>query len=542
MAKKQSTPQSAVPAVLVYDGIAYRQSRDQSASWVITFVCPAEELTTWSGIPQRTDQTVIGFQRPENEDRIEKAKKFFELGINQSPTAIVVGIHPPTSPDKRSIRLEFDPADEGKPIRRCKLHVSWDVSVEDNIEEIASIIREQLTSRLSQNGSVAGALPPSQVPASPQSTPDAITEGEQDEEVELPEEDEEEPEDAETEAEEESIELGRSLIEKLLEQLENKEWCEENIDALRNMARPATIIDGQHRIRGAERCEREIPFTVCAIYDCPWPEQIFQFTVVNYTAKGIPDQFITANAALSLTRGELDGLKRRLYQAGVKVVEYDLMRVVNFDSRSAFYELVNLGEKKNPSKIGYKTMVQMANVWYKGKNHALKRIISNLYPSVNGPKAKRVRMGRWMNEDWGDFFLAFWDVVHDKFSAHTSHDAGHTLWEVGHSNLMIAVVLVELQSAFLQNISQQNKRFFQLDKPEDDWAKQEFLKRIREQAGEFLESLPPAFFSCSWGTKSLNTGAGRLALRDAIGNMIGTNGTFKYQQSTLVTGKVEKAK
>ena len=136
---------------------------------------------------------------------------------------------------------------------------------------------------------------------------ETAADGETDDELELPEEDEDDNAE-ETDAEEEPIELGRSLIEKLRQQLDNRDWCEQNIDALKHMARPATISDGQHRLGGAGRCERYIPFTVCAIYDCPWPEQIFQFTVVNYTARGIPDQFITANAALCLRTGNWNRL------------------------------------------------------------------------------------------------------------------------------------------------------------------------------------------------------------------------------------------
>jgi hypothetical protein len=529
--------------VITYPGIAYRQSRDAGAPWIVTFVCSAEELNSWAGIPQRTDQTVIGFQRPDDPVRVEKAKAFFELGINQSPTAIVVGIHPPTSSEERKVRLEFEPADEGKPIRRCKLHVAWDVGLEDDIEAVVRLIRKQLTVRM-QQGDGTAAQPSGQnggaVAAPGTVAPTAAPESDTEDEEDLPN-DQEEANDEEA-VEEEPIELGRSLIEKLLEQLDNREWCEQNIEALRNMARPATIIDGQHRIRGAERCEREIPFTVCAIYDCPWSEQIFQFTVVNYTARGIPDQFITANAALSLTRGELEGLKHRLYQAGVKVVEYDLMRVVNFDPRSPFYERVNLGEKKDPEKIGYKTMVQLAKAWYSGKHHAIQPILNNLYPSLQGPRSKRNRLGRWMNDDWGDFFMAFWDVVHSKYATASSHDEGHTLWDVGYSNLLIAVVLVELQNAFLEHLSQQDEEFFEVDKTNDEKAKEELRIKLKRRAEKFLEWIPPTFFGCRWGTKSLNTGAGRTALAETIESLVKSKGKFNYPNSTLVKGKAEKGK
>ena len=197
-------------------------------------------------------------------------QKFFDLGTNQSPTAIVVGIHPPTDPEKRTIRLVFNPEDEGKAIRRCALHVGQDTSLETDLDAVVNMIREQLTARLRQGEAAPAEGGSVAVTTAAQFAPPAepTAEGESDDELELPEdEDDANAEDAE--AEEEPIELGRSLIQKLMEQLDNREWCEQNIEALMNMALPATIIDGQHRIRGAERCEREIPFTVCATTIAP---------------------------------------------------------------------------------------------------------------------------------------------------------------------------------------------------------------------------------------------------------------------------------
>jgi hypothetical protein len=344
----------------------------------------------------------------------------------------------------------------------------------------------------------------------------------------------------EDEGEDEEIELGRSLIETLLTKLADPTWCQENIEALKEMARPATIIDGQHRIRGASSCERNIPFTVCAIYDCAWPEQIFQFTVVNYTAKGIPDQFITANAALSLTRGELGNLQERLVQAGVKVVEYDLMRIVNFDTRSPFYDLVNLTEKKNPAKIGYKTMVNLAKGWYSAKNPAFAQVLLNLYPSVTGSRAKRVRVDRWKADDWGDFFIDFWTAVQMKYRDMEGHEPGHILWEVGHSNLLIAIVLVELQNAFFRNLSSQDEEFFEVSKDSDAKAKAELQAKLKRRAEKFLEWIPSEFFATKWGIKSLNISAGRGALVQAIQSLVDQKGKYQYQKSTLVTGQLEK--
>ncbi len=137
------------------------------------------------------------------------------------------------------------------------------------------------------------------------------------------------------------------------------------------------------------------------------------------------------------------------------------MGVVNFDTRSPFYERVNLAEKKDPSKIGYKTMVQLAKTWYSGKNNAAPADPQEPLPDGPG-RGRRIRLTRWTDNDWGEFFLTFWEVVHTKYSTLPSHEEGHTLWSVGHSNLLIAVVLVELQNAFLDHLSQQDEEFFEV--------------------------------------------------------------------------------
>ncbi|MBV8610308.1 MAG: hypothetical protein JO034_22965, partial [Singulisphaera sp.] len=105
---------------------------------------------------------------------------------------------------------------------------------------------------------------------------------------------------------------------------------------------------------------------------------------------------------------------------------------------------------------------------------------------VQGTRSKRTRLTRWTNDDWGEFFLTFWEVVHTKYSTLPSHEEGHTLWSVGHSNLLIAVVLVELQNAFLDHLSQQDEEFFEVDKTSDEKAKEELRVKLKRRAEKFL--------------------------------------------------------
>src|SRR3712207_1198831 len=77
-----------------YRGIAYRQSRHPDALWLVAFVATAKDLLPWAGIPRRSESIQAAFQRMEDPVRVDRARRFFEFAENQSPTAVVLGIHP----------------------------------------------------------------------------------------------------------------------------------------------------------------------------------------------------------------------------------------------------------------------------------------------------------------------------------------------------------------------------------------------------------------------------------------------------------------
>jgi hypothetical protein len=500
----------------VYQGTAYRQALDQNAPWLVTFVASAEDLLAWAGIPRRTDKDLIGFQRPDDDARVLKAKDYFSrYGMNQSPTSLVLGIHPSVG-EGASVELTFQGGSETDTSRPCQLRVSF-----DPLEPMHTVLRRissQVKSRLDQEPEIDGIA----------ADGDEIG-NEGDEETGI----DEAGDDAAAETEE--FELGRSLLQDLLNRLGDPAWTASNERDLRDLAKPATVIDGQHRLLGAKLCERRIPFSVIAIHNCTWAEQVFQFTVVNYTAKGIPDQFITANAALSLTAGELGLLERRLQQAGVKVIEYELMRIINFDSDSPFHDLVNLTPKNRDDLIGYKTMVQVGKAWYTGKASAVKQIIDNIYPELKGKghQKRRMRLERWKQDDWGLFFKDFWNTVREHFTDAPTQ-SGISLWSVGTSNLMIAAVLQVLQEQFLTNLAAQDESFFVV--PDSDPVN-EMRAKMRKRASTFISYFESDLFAQHWQMKSLNTGAGRTALREVMRAVVETRGSYQYTKSALFTNK-----
>ncbi len=517
-----------------YRARAYRQAMDDSAPWLLSFVAKADDVRLWAGIPRRSDQNRAGFQRLEAQPRIDQAKEYFQQPLNQSPTSLILGLHGKLADGIGAVIELLDSDDETGASVPCNLVVTYEPP---SVQKARDIVRNQLSARLGSDtilGDQSEASNADEV-QSDDASGELAPEG-SDANPSEPENDVVSDDDDDDDIGDEELELGDSVVGQLLAQLEDDEWLaiDDNAAAIIDLAKPATIIDGQHRLLGADATERAIPFSIVALADCPWPEQVFQFTVVNYTAKGIPDQFITANAALSLTKPELDTLKTRLVQANVKIKEYDLMRIVNFDDRSPFSNLINMTEKANRELIGYKTMVQVANQWFDAKHQFFNTLLPNLYPEITGKGHKTKRRERWREGDWGEFFLAFWQELYQEFRTAPSHEQGHTLWEVGHSQLTVAVVLLELQSSFIDNLNAQDEDNFKI--PEGEDALEYLVSKVRGRAQKFVKFFPPAFFAKKWGITSLNTGSGRIDLRTCIREMVDSKGKYTFASDRLITG------
>jgi len=48
------------------------------------------------------------------------------------------------------------------------------------------------------------------------------------------------------------------------------------LETLTELLKPAMLVDGQHRVYGAHSLEMGIAFTVCALSNASWEEQVFQ--------------------------------------------------------------------------------------------------------------------------------------------------------------------------------------------------------------------------------------------------------------------------
>jgi DGQHR domain-containing protein len=94
-------------------------------------------------------------------------------------------------------------------------------------------------------------------------------------------------------------------------------------------AKPAIVIDGQHRLYGAKKTGRRIEFTVVALLEASDLESAFQFLVINHKASKVSGDHIRALAF----EYDKDELEKRLTTA--KLTQYPNLEYVAMADQSA---------------------------------------------------------------------------------------------------------------------------------------------------------------------------------------------------------------
>lgn len=509
------------PQKFVYSGIAFKQN--PKAPELFAFVAPADDLVTFCGVARKSEQILTNYQRALDDTRVDQeVKPFFKIPENCTPTAVVISLH---ETPIASLKFEdvIDPEGVGLDIKRLTLTLTDPASLTD--DEVVTAAKEMLDSRLKSDESSLAEIDDS-------SNFSGVSEGEDDEEPQdesgsvSDEEEEDERGDDENGG---KVEIGRSMLREMREKLNDPSQVAPLIDTLRDMLKPALIIDGQHRIFGAARLEENIPLLVCSLVKPDWKEQVFQFTVINDKAQGIPKPFITSLAGMSLTSGELSDLQTRLSQAGVQLWEVDVMQRLGYDPRSAFFSLIEFKTTGAGSAgLGYQTMKQLGRAWFDPKAQGLVELFRVLYAQGSKSSSRKALVSQWQkSEDWFKYFCFFWDHFKDKFAA-------TPLWKT-HSSFMTAVVLLQLQHSFLRALG--NFVSLTINKIDEPDAKQRALlveSQFKDIVAQWGKNFSLKHFPASWGVKSLNHKDGKAKLLDyfdkiSVGSSVTNHG--------ILTGK-----
>jgi hypothetical protein len=487
-----------------YPVLAFRQQDE--APIQIAFVAHAEQVLRWAGVPRKSDELLTGFQRFRDNRRInEQIVPFFQNPKNCSPTAIIIALRGETGIGKCQLLRNGVPLTEDEIPAESVVDAKLVIEIDEDALKSDAVFAAAKTfvgNRLQSDGNLT-----------------STDEDEEEENGELAGEesgneddisDEELDEEAEVTGETDEIaHLGTTTLIRMKQLLDDStNWKRHEFkEAVADYVKPGTIIDGQHRITAAAKIGNEgLPFIICGLFNAAWPEQVFQFTVVNLKPKRIPPSVITSIAGLSLTRTEQDLVEHRLKQAGIDVAEVTIMSLVSFDERSPFAERVDLaisGPKDREQKLGYGGMKRISKDWYMAQRNSLTLISKALYSTKSVAKARR----KWrLDRYWFDFFSVFWGAIRDHYSPH--------FWQKSPDNrLFIGAHLWALQEVILG----------EADGQVADWWKIEDLSLTPEQRAEVLKEkllkvvlttlryFPEEMWSATWKA-SQDTTPGRAEL------------------------------
>ncbi|HTR13725.1 MAG TPA: hypothetical protein VMI72_10870 [Roseiarcus sp.] len=268
-------------------------------------------------------------------------------------------------------------------------------------------------------------------------------------------------------------------------------WPEEGPlrEILYSILRPAIIVDGQHRVFGGAGADENMHFAVCAMPESNWSESVYQFVVINETAKPIKPAFLSSIIATSLSAEEIASVYDRLRTSRIDVERAEVMEQINTDPSSPFKNMIDFEVEGSPGFLQFPGMARLAREFQ------------------NIPSSHSILLpdGSWdgVNEDLVSHFFAFWTGIRRYFDSKDER-----LWRMpsadNPNNLLKIVTLQEIQGLMLDNWA--DSRMIRLKSPAD----------TEEAAFRFWTDFPAACFTDEWRQKGLQTSVGRRILRDAI--------------------------
>jgi hypothetical protein len=493
-----------------YTGFTYKQN--PKAPDLFAFVASANELAKFCGVARKSEHFLQNYQRALDSDRVKKqVTPFFKMPENCSPTAIVLSLH-----DTPLAKIDFEEVKiDGSSLRPKVLKITMTDPASLSDEEVIDLSKQFLDQRLA-SGDGGTTSTTTQTASGGDSDSDAGKEGDDGEGNEDAAETEGAEDENGSEEEEDTegvVEIGQSKLRELRSLLDDaSKVTPEMIENLKETLLPALVIDGQHRLFGAARVEEEIPFLVCSLVKPDWKEQVFQFTVINDKAHGIPKPFITSLAGMSLTAQELSDLRTRLSQAGVQLWEVNVMQKMGYDPTSPFFNLIEFKVTGSGSDgLGYQTMKRVGKAWYDPKHQGLISLMRILYTNPSdAKKSTKTLKGAWQDDarsDWFMYFVTFWSEVKKRLGT-------SALWKL-HSSLLTAVVLEQFQDTFLTYLdSVSGLTIDRIDEEDPNVRRQQVETAFAAILTEFLSKFEPKHFAKPWAIKSLNHRDGKDQLSD----------------------------
>lgn len=479
-----------------YDAIQVIQT--EYSKPLILFGAKASEIEQWAGIPQKKtlnpgSAETTGFQRTENQTRLKQLRNFYKNKDNIVQNNLICSLR-----KLEGCRVEFKPSSTSSMVG--KVEIEFPDFYSSSWCTLFSLLRGSLESRIGPH-TVNKSSPKylglkSQIDISTELDEDSSEGGEGDEA------DESEMEAAISDYEEshlndflEDVAIRHELLKELGEdEFQGDRFLGFDRGSLMSFLLPVTLVDGQHRLKGAVlaaeaianenkdegialmaggvapndvfkrlklKYSRELPISLL-MEDEP-KEQVFQFVVINQKATPIGKSLLGTIISTTLTPEEMESVNERLLASGIAL---DDARAITWAARnpsSPFYGLVERGtQNEQKDLLQWNVMGSLIKIFrelkggklFHAKNDYAKRwkdkflADSNLVESSDPVEA----FNEWSSLEgpWQQVFITFWKKVKDELSQ-DQNESRHNYWgNTRNSNIFNKISLTILASDFFK--------------------------------------------------------------------------------------------
>lgn len=528
-----------------YDAVILHQT--ETSKPIVLFGAPAMDIEIWAGVPQKKTfqpdgAESSGFQRVENRARLEQIRRFYLNENNVIQNSLICALR-----GVEGGKVEFK-AEYGSILGKLKISFP-DLYTADYLF-LFTLLRKSLENRLGKyNQPIDYALFEKLKGQLSRQIDSDIIVADSCDEVEA---------EVETEAEAEAVILEETHLHEFLRDVVIRHEILKDIDpmllsgmddflgfdrdALLSFLLPVTLVDGQHRLKGAilaakhhiqsdeyismvadrvmsgedpKEVEKDVlriisrKLPVSLLMDDDPKEQVFQFVVINQKATPIGKSLLGTIISTSLTDEEMGSVNNRLRDSGILLEE---ARAITWAARNPDSPFCGLVERGMPSDkkdlLQWNVMGSLIQIFRNlnggslfhakvdyAKSWREKFLVnSSLVESDNFEDAYE----KWRALDgvWKKFFVIFWTRVRDIFGE-TTDDSRYNYWgNTRRSNLFNKISLTILAADFFRylciaRITLENE------------------EQINNVIDEWLEGVNPKYFDRDWeltGVKKDSTG------------------------------------
>ena len=524
-----------------YDAVILHQT--ESSKPILLFGAPATDIETWAGIPQKKTfqpdgAESSGFQRVENKARLEQIRRFYLNESNVIQNSLICALR---GIEGGSVAFESEPDSIVG-----KVKISFPDLYKANYLFLFSLLRDSLEKRLGKYNQVIDRVLFEKL------------KGQLSQQIHSDDVDHEPDDYLETETETESVILEETHLHEFLRDVVIRHEILKEIDpillsgmdsflgfdrdALLSFLLPVTLVDGQHRLKGAiiaakhhiqndkyvdmmadkvlageepNKVERDIlrlvsrKLPISLLMDDDPKEQVFQFVVINQKATPIGKSLLGTIISTSLTDDEMGLVNNRLRDSGILLEEARAITWAARNPESPFCGLVERGMQSDKKDLLqwnvmgsliqifrnlnggslFHTKVDYAKTW---RDNYLAN--SGLVESHNREDA--YEQWRALDGVWKKFFVIFWSKIRDEFGDVTDNSRFNYWGNTRRSNLFNKISLTILAADFF--------RFLCIAKITLDDEEQ-----INDVINRWLEGVNTKYFDRDWelsGVKKDSTG------------------------------------